>query len=60
MDENEHEVENGEVEEELDEMMVIEINFGKDKSDEVMVHFGDDPIELAKVVYSRFLSLKFE
>lgn len=34
---------------ELEEMMVIEINFGKDRSDEILVHFGDDPLELAKV-----------
>lgn len=36
---------------ELEEMMVIEINFGKDRSDEILVHFGDDPEEIAKVLY---------
>jgi hypothetical protein len=32
---------------ELGEMMVIEINFGKGRKDEILVHFGDDPDELA-------------
>ena len=35
-----------------EEMVVIEINFGSQK-DEVKVHFGDDPFELARVFTSR-------
>ena len=31
-----------------EEMMVIEINFGS-KKDEIIVHFGDDPNDLAMV-----------
>ena len=33
----------------LNEMMVIEISFGKGKSDEIVVHYSDDPNELAAV-----------
>ena len=32
----------------LEEMMVIEINFGSRK-DDIVVHFGDDPTTLAQV-----------
>ena len=34
---------------ELEEMMAIEIHFGKGRKDIMLVHFGDDPQELAKV-----------
>lgn len=37
-------------EEDLNEMMVIEISFGKGKSDEIVVHYSDDPRELAEVM----------
>jgi hypothetical protein len=30
-------------------MLEIEIKFSKGRSDRVLVHYGDDPIELAKV-----------
>ena len=33
---------------EIDEMMVIEINFGKGKSGDVVVHYGDNPALLAQ------------
>ena len=36
-------------EDDLNEMMVIEISFGKGKSDEIVVHYSDDPRELAEV-----------
>lgn len=32
-----------------EEMMVIEINFGKNKKDDIVVHFGDNPAVLAEV-----------
>ncbi len=32
---------------ELKEMMIIEVNYGKGK-DDILVHFGDDPVDLAK------------
>ena len=32
-----------------EEMMVIEINFGKNKKDDIVVHFGDNPVSLAEV-----------
>jgi hypothetical protein len=31
-----------------EEMMVIEINFGKNKKDDIVVHFGDNPTLLAE------------
>lgn len=31
------------------EMMEIEIKFNKGKTDRVLVHYGDDPEDLAKV-----------
>lgn len=31
------------------DLMVVEISFGKDRNDEIVVHIGDDPTELAKV-----------
>ena len=31
-----------------EEMMVIDINFGKDRADEIIVHFSDDPHDLAE------------
>lgn len=37
-----------------EEMMVIEINFGKNKKDDIVVHFGDDPAALAEVSYHCF------
>lgn len=33
-----------------EEMMVIEINFGKGRSDDIVVHFGDNPAVLAEVI----------
>ena len=33
----------------MNEMMLIEINFGKDKTDQIIVHFNDTPEDLAKV-----------
>jgi len=30
---------------EVNEMMVIEINFGKGKKGDVVVHYGDDPAD---------------
>ncbi|RYH16314.1 hypothetical protein EON65_30295 [archaeon] len=33
----------------LQEMMEIEIKFGKGKTDHVVVHYGDDPYSLAQV-----------
>ena len=32
------------------EMMVIEIAFGKDNEDNIVVHWNDDPLELAQVL----------
>lgn len=32
-----------------EEMMVIEINFGKNRKDDIVVHFGDNPVSLAEV-----------
>jgi hypothetical protein len=32
-----------------EELMVIEISFGKNKTDSVIVHYGDNPITLAEV-----------
>jgi hypothetical protein len=32
----------------LEEMMVIDINFAKGKSDEIIVHFGDQAVDLAE------------
>lgn len=34
----------------LQEMMEIEIKFGKGKTDHVVVHYGDDPYSLAQVI----------
>jgi hypothetical protein len=34
----------------LEEMMVIDINFAKGRSDEIIVHFGDKPTDLAEVL----------
>ena len=31
----------------MNEMMIIEVNFGKDKSDSIVVHFDDIPDDLA-------------
>mmetsp|Transcript_24065 Transcript_24065/g.23131 ORF Transcript_24065/g.23131 Transcript_24065/m.23131 type:complete len:2054 (+) Transcript_24065:178-6339(+) len=39
--------------EEKIEMVVLEISFGKGRKDEITVHFGDDPMELAKVFVSK-------
>jgi hypothetical protein len=33
----------------MNEMLCIEINFGKNKSDHIVVHFDDTSEELAKV-----------
>jgi hypothetical protein len=33
----------------LKEMMTVEINFGKDRTDEIKVNYGDNPVELAQV-----------
>jgi hypothetical protein len=39
--------------EEKVEMVVLEISFGKGRTDEITVHFGDDPMELAKLFVSK-------
>ena len=36
---------------EFEEMMAIEIHFGKGRVDTLLVHFGDKPQELAQVTH---------
>ena len=43
-----------------EEIMVIEINFGKGKKDDIIVHFGDNPVVLAEVSNLLNLSWYFE
>ncbi len=38
---------------ELEEMMAIEIHFGKGRQDMILVRFGDEPSLLAKVIKSK-------
>jgi hypothetical protein len=33
-----------------EELVVIEINFGKGRKDDITVHYGDDPHKLAEVL----------
>ena len=35
------------------EMVVLEINFGKGRKDEILVHWGDDPAELARAFVAK-------
>ena len=37
----------------MNEMVVIEVNFGKDKKDSILVHFNDHPEELSKAFVKR-------
>ena len=34
-----------------EELVVIEINFGKGRKDDITVHYGDDPQKLAEVLH---------
>ena len=36
-------------------IMEIEVKFGKGRCDQVTVHFGDDPTDLAKVIFFNWI-----
>ena len=41
----------------MDEMMVIEVNFGKEKNDQIVVHFNDNAQDLATDFVKRSASI---
>ena len=38
------------------QLMVIEVNFGKNKTDQIVVKFNDTPENLAKVKFGKFFT----